>query len=233
MLSAASKELSRKYKREALYKITHGEGSAEDFVASESDYFDEDDDDDASVGDNTLESASANQLADHGGKHFDGWKPKYSIPISGLFIRQQQKKTVHLLISIENVKQERDILFDTVDDAQAFCREVEEQKNLEAERQEDRLQFSLGDIKLPKFENLALLFEIVSGYDLPIGDFTTSDPYVVAMLGHQMVHRTKHISNTYVSLPSRHPFSQIRRWCHLTVMLFATFTPYFCLLSKS
>jgi hypothetical protein len=196
MLYPASSELNRKLRREALIKAAKGEGSAHEYGdPSEADYFDEDGDDDASV---ALDSTQAGKIADHGGKHYDGWMPKYSIPISGFFIRQQQKKTVHVLISVDNVKQERDVLFDTVDDAQKFCREVEEQKRLEQERQGMRLQASLGDIKLPNFETITLLFEIVSAYDLPIGDYTSSDPYVVAMMGHQVVHRTKHMPGTYV-----------------------------------
>jgi len=58
------------------------------------------------------------------------------------------------------------------------------------------LQAALGDIKLNKFEKINLLFEIVSGYDLPIGDFNSSDPFVVALMGNEEVHRTMHVSKT-------------------------------------
>jgi hypothetical protein len=200
VLAPASKELNRKFRMEAFLKIAHGEGSVEEYGdPSESEFFDEDADDDASVA--TQDVAQAAQIADHGGKHYDGWKPKYSIPINAVFVRQQHKKTLHILVSVQNVKQERDVLFDTFDDAREFCQFLDEQKQLEEKRQEGRLLAALGDIKLPKFETLTLLFEIVSGYDLPIGDFTSSDPFVVVMMGHQVVHKTDFVPKTYVSVP--------------------------------
>jgi hypothetical protein len=103
---------------------------------------------------------------------------------------------VSLVIAFQSIKQEREILFDTIEDAALFVKEVEKQKRLESERQQGRLKAALGDIKLPKFEKITFLFEIVSGYDLPIGDFTSSDPFVIAMLGHQEVHRTQHLEKT-------------------------------------
>jgi hypothetical protein len=199
-LGPASKELARKYKREAFLKYRNHEGSAMEYDAvgtSIKDSHPDDDDDDMSVNyDSSVDSVQKAQVADHGGKVYEGWKPKYSFPINGITIRLQQKRTVHVLISFQNIKQERDAIFDTIDDATKFCQEVERQKRLEAERQQGRLRVALGDIKLPKFEKITLLFEIVSGYDLPIGDFTSSDPYVIAMLGFQEVHRTSHLEKT-------------------------------------
>lgn len=100
------------------------------------------------------------------------------------------------MIAFQNIKQEREVLFDTIDDATLFVKEVEKQKRLESERQEGRLKAALGDIKLPKMETIILLFEIVSGYDLPIGDLKSSDPFVIAMMGHQEVHRTHYLEKT-------------------------------------
>jgi Ca2+-dependent lipid-binding protein len=40
------------------------------------------------------------------------------------------------------------------------------------------------------------LIEIVSGWDLPVGDFVSSDPFVICMLGRREVHRTKHVPQT-------------------------------------
>jgi hypothetical protein len=220
-----SKEMNRKLRREALLNLRKGEGTYHEYGDSlESNDFDDDDDDDVTVED-TMDPEG--QVADHGGKHYNGWKPKYSLPIGSVTIRQQQKKTVHILIAIANVKEERDLLFDTVDDAQKFCREVEGQQKLENDRQEMRLQASLRDIKLPNFETITLLFEIVSAYDLPVGDFTTSDPYVVAMIKHRVIHRTKHIPNTYVTSPfpccvsyqfTYHSLSNLFQWvCKIVI----------------
>lgn len=196
ILSAPSKKLNRKYRAEAMLHL--GKSSAEEYDAEESFHFDDDDDDDASVASTTdgATSEEAAMLADHGGKDYEGWKPRYSIPVQGVFIRLHHKKTVHVLISFDKVKQERDIVFDSLDDAKKFVQELEQQKRMETERQEGRLKASLGGIVLPKLETLTWLFEIVSGYDLPIGDFKTSDPFVSCILGHQEVHRTKYISGT-------------------------------------
>jgi hypothetical protein len=222
----ASKELSRKYKREAFMKWHNHEGSAEEYGAAngllKEDGF-HDDDDDASVSDESVNSTQRGQIADHGGKEYEGWKPRYryamsfecpcgskrnetsyrncrdfsfSFPIKAITIRIQNKQRVSLVIAFQSIKQEREILFDTIEDAALFVKEVEKQKRLESERQQGRLKAALGDIKLPKFEKITFLFEIVSGYDLPIGDFTSSDPFVIAMLGHQEVHRTQHLEKT-------------------------------------
>jgi hypothetical protein len=201
ILGPASKELARKYKREAFLKFRNHEGSSMEYegVGSsiKADSHLDDDDDDASVtDDSSVDSVQKAQIANHGGKEYKGWKPKYSFPISGISIRLQQKRTVHVLISFQNVKQERDAIFDTIEDAKKFCQDVDRQKRMEVERQQERLKAVLGDIKLPKFEKITLLFEIVSGYDLPVGDFTSSDPFVIAMLGFQEVHRTSHLEKT-------------------------------------
>ena len=162
-------------------------------------HFDDGADDDASVGTTNEDGVAKDTmvaLMDHGGKEYHGWKPRYSIPVDSIHVRQQHKKTATVVITLSKLKQERDLTFDTVEDCKRFVQEIEKQKRLEAERQEGRLKAALGDIVLPKLETVTWLFEIVSGYDLPIGDFTTSDPYVQCMFGQQQVHRTKHISAT-------------------------------------
>jgi hypothetical protein len=197
ILVPASKQLARQYRREAFFKFHNHEGSLEEFGIENKEVQDAlhlDDDDDMSV---VQELSAGEHVADRGGKVYEGWKGRYSIPIIGCIIRSQKKSVVSILISHRNVKQERDVLFDTVEDARKFCQEVEKQQRLEEDRLEGRLHAALGDIKsLPKHENLSLLIEVVSAYDLPIGDFSSSDPFVIAMVGHEEVHRTKHVSNT-------------------------------------
>lgn len=158
-----------------------------------------DDEDDASTTKAevaTMMHKSGGLLADTGGKHFDGWKPRYRFPVSAITVESQHKNSVHLLVRLQDVKQEREFIFDTVEDANQFCAKLEEERQNETVRSRARLNSTLGDIKLAPFEKISLLFEIVSGWDLPIGDMTTSDPYVVCMLGRREVHRTKHISGT-------------------------------------
>ena len=61
-------------------KLANHEGSAEEFGGSarflkENGFHD--DDDDASVSDDSISSAERSNLMDHGGKEYEGWKPKY------------------------------------------------------------------------------------------------------------------------------------------------------------
>eukprot|EP00529_Nitzschia_sp_RCC80_P008506 CAMPEP_0113512820 /NCGR_PEP_ID=MMETSP0014_2-20120614/39536_1 /TAXON_ID=2857 /ORGANISM="Nitzschia sp." /LENGTH=1224 /DNA_ID=CAMNT_0000409189 /DNA_START=63 /DNA_END=3733 /DNA_ORIENTATION=+ /assembly_acc=CAM_ASM_000159 len=204
ILVAPNKKLNREYRNKALRNMRSVQSSAEEFnedMINDTHFGDEADadDDDASVG-TTNEDGIAKDtvmaLMDHGGKDYHGWKPRYSVPIDSIHVRQQHKKTATVVITLSKLKQERDLTFDTVEDCKRFVQEIEKQKRLEAERQEGRLKAALGDIVLPKLETVTWLFEIVSGYDLPIGDFTTSDPYVQCVFGQQQVHRTKHISAT-------------------------------------
>ncbi|KAL3921597.1 MAG: hypothetical protein SGILL_002669 [Bacillariaceae sp.] len=196
VMGPATRELSRKFKREAFLKMHNHQGSVEEYSDIDKIIKENGFDDDETVTDESVSAEEAKELQDHGGKEYQGWKPKYSFPISALTIRMQNKRNVSMLVAFQNVKQERDVIFDTIEDATFFVKEIEKQKRLEAKRQEGRLKAALGDITLPKFEKITLLFEIVSGYDLPIGDYTSSDPFVTALLGHQEVHRTKHIEKT-------------------------------------
>lgn len=142
------------------------------------------------------QSAANALMADLGGKQFDGWTAKYRIPIHAITIKSQHKKSLHVVIELQNVKQERELIFDSIEDAQSVCEHLEKEKKLESTRSETRLKVALGEIKLPPFETITLLIEVVSGWDLPIGDYATSDPYVVCLLGRIEVHRTHVINNT-------------------------------------
>jgi hypothetical protein len=192
-LEPMDRQKNLEFKREAFDKIRHHEGNNEDFGAIE------DLDDDVTVADDLVEKqfGKAGQIiADSGGKHYDGWKPKYRFPCSAVTVESQLKNSVHLLLRLEGVKQEREFIFDTVEDANKFCEKLEEERKDEAIRAKSRLQSMLGDIKLSPFERITLLVEIVSGWDLPVGDLMTSDPFVVCLLGRREVHRTKYLSGT-------------------------------------
>lgn len=191
ILVPSSKEKEAEAKREAKTKNRLEKGSNQTFQSVREIYVGDDGDDD-----DTIEQMVGGMLADTGGKTFDGWKPKYRIPCQSITVKLHHKKSVFLYIEIPKLKQEREIIFDTLEDAQKFCNTLEEEHALETARTEKRLQAVLGSIKLPPFETITLLVEIVSGWDLPIGDLSTSDPYVICMLGHREVHRTSYISST-------------------------------------
>jgi hypothetical protein len=185
-------------RRAAFDKIRNHEGSIETFAPKHEMDLEEDDDDDGSVSEEvqTLLKRTGGIIADTGGKHFDGWKPRYRIPCNAITVESQHKSSVHLLIRVHEVKQEREMIFDTIEDANKFCAKLEEERKNETVRSKSRLKSTLGDIKLAPYEKVTLLFEIVSGWDLPIGDLSTSDPFVVCTVGRREVHRTKHISGT-------------------------------------
>ena len=204
ILVPENKELSRKVKYDALKDMANNNTSMDTFTSVQQIRYDQTDfnhDDDATV--NTVSSTSSSAttkyplIEDHGGREYGGWKPRYSLPMQGIYIRAQNKKTVTILISLNDFKQERDLIFDTTEDASSFIKEVEKQQRLENDRQDERLRLSLGrQITLPKFEKLDLLFEIVSAYNIPIGDLKSCDPYVSVFMGHQEVHRTDIRHNT-------------------------------------
>jgi hypothetical protein len=195
-LAPANKQKSLQVKKEAKSGRSLEQGSASTFTSIRDITVDDNgyEDDDKSV--NTNMEGTHGILRDTGGKHFDGWKPKYRFPCRSVTVKSQHKTSIFVLIKVQNVKQERELIFDTMDDAQKFCDSLSREKQNEINRAEVRLQAVLGDIKLPPFETVTLLVEIVSGWNLPIGDFISSDPYVVCMLGREEVHRTMHISKT-------------------------------------
>lgn len=198
-------ELNRKVKLDALKDMANNntENSFDTFTSVRQIRFDETEfaHDDDSVNTTSSSSSTAStkypQIDDYGGRDYEGWKPKYCLPMHGIYVRGNHKKTVTILISFNDFKQERDLIFDTTDDAQTFVKHIEKQKRLETVRQDDRLKYALGaSFSLPKFEKIDLLFEIVSAYDLPVGDYSSSDPYVSAFLGHQEIHRTEYRPKT-------------------------------------
>eukprot|EP00934_Nitzschia_sp_Nitz4_P004679 Nitzschia sp. Nitz4//scaffold48_size128905//13659//18448//NITZ4_003579-RA/size128905-augustus-gene-0.100-mRNA-1//-1//CDS//3329552919//4669//frame0 len=190
ILVPVNKAKATEAKLEGYIKMRLHEGSVEQFDAP--DY----DDDEGSTSDSALIAATGGALLDTGGKHFDGWKPKYRVPCQSVTIEHQHKRNVHLLVTVGQLKQEREIIFDTEKDATLFCQKLAEEHAKEAIRLKKRLQSSLGEIHLQPFETITILVEVVSGRNLPIGDLTTSDPYVVCYMGKRQLHKTKHISGT-------------------------------------
>lgn len=125
-----------------------------------------------------------------------GWKPKYRFPVSMVLVKGQHKTGVTVSIEIGRVKQTRELIFDTRQDANDFVEIIEKQKSLEGERTEAKLKASLGDVVLKPLEELTFLVEIVSGWHIPAGDITSSDPYVKCSIRGREVHRTKFIPKT-------------------------------------
>jgi hypothetical protein len=125
-----------------------------------------------------------------------GWKPKYRFPVSMIIVKGQHKTGVTVAIEVGHIKQTRELIFDTRQEANDFVEMIEKQKSLEGERTEAKLKASLGDVVLKPMEELTFLIEIVSGWHIPAGDITSSDPYVKCSILGREVHRTKFVPKT-------------------------------------
>jgi hypothetical protein len=194
VLVPVDKHKAKEARKLGLAKVRRSKGSN---AASKSEMQQLLEADGVSVGDDDESTAgAATTLADTGGKNFDGWNPRYRIPCQSIIIKHHTKKSVYVIVEVEKLKQERELLFDTVEEAQAFCDTLERERKKEVDRMEMRLKASLGGIKLPPMETLTLLVEIVSAWDIPVGDFTSSDPYVIALFGRREVHKTHVIYST-------------------------------------
>lgn len=131
------------------------------------------------------------------GASIEGWKAKYRLPIKMVSIRGTHKHSVIVQVDLGKKKQVREMIFVSLQEAEKFHAMVEEQLALESERAEQKMNVAIGNTKSIRLdEEVTFLFEIVSGWDLPIGDFKSSDPYVSCIFEGEEVHRTDYISKT-------------------------------------
>jgi len=158
--------------------------------------------DGTTTGDSDDESVADTAFADDGVEDtpdFAGWNVKYRLPIETLSIKKVHRKTVYVIIQHQAIKQNRDIIFYSEEEAQEFAQLIEVQKQAGERRAAAKVQGALSVMKGTKVEKkdeITLLVEIVSGWDLPAADLTSSDPYVVCFMHGFEVHRTKHIPKT-------------------------------------
>lgn len=127
---------------------------------------------------------------------YEGWETKYKFPLSAIQITGVHKNVLFGSFSYLHIKQKRDLRFDTDEDALDAANFIEAQKQLDEHRKQQKFVQHTAGIKVTPSEKLSLLVEIVGATDLPVGDMTTSDPYVVCFFNHMQVHKTKHISKT-------------------------------------
>ena len=127
---------------------------------------------------------------------YSGWKVKYRLPIDCVIIKKVHKRTVYVTVQHRAIKQTRDIIFQSEEEAQAFLDMIDVQKQAGERRAAAKLQGAMKGLNVDKKEEMTLLIEIVSGWDLPAADLTSSDPYVVCFMRGIEVHRTKHIPKT-------------------------------------
>jgi len=158
----------------------------------------EDSDDDSTVGVSPefMDTGSTLRLPDADGGT-KGWKAKYRFPMKAITVKSTRKNSVTVEVKLGLKRQVREILFDTRETAEKFQALVERQGKLETERAEQKMKVAMGGEKSIRMdENLTFLVEIVSGWDLPAGDFTSSDPFVSCLIDGVQVHRTDFIPKT-------------------------------------
>ena len=158
----------------------------------------EDSDDDSTVGVSPefMDTGSTLQLPDADGGT-KGWKAKYRFPMNTITVKSTRKNSVTVEVKLGLKRQVREILFDTRETAEKFQALVERQGKLEKERADQKMKVAMGGEKSIRMdESLTFLVEIVSGRDLPAGDFTSSDPFVSCLIDGMQVHRTDFIPKT-------------------------------------
>lgn len=156
------------------------------------------DDDDASITTTTTgvspEYLSQGQYVN---ANYEGWKLKWRFPVNAMTIKGWHRSKVIVQIRLGSAKvQLRELIFDSVAEAEQFRKELGAQHALEDRRRQMRLEAQLGGQRLEENESITFLVEIVSGWNLPVGDVTTSDPFVKCTFNGTTVHETKHIPKT-------------------------------------
>ena len=127
---------------------------------------------------------------------FQGWYPKYRIPIRMVEIIEHKKRKVELKGERKGHVLQREFTFESESAADEFCATVEKNIKLQDKRSKDRLEYMLSGITLQKDEQLTLLIDICSASDLPAADVgRESDPYVTVRFNGRKIHKTSYISH--------------------------------------
>jgi len=178
---------------QGISRMKEAKSSVEEFTSMRRIQDEEDDDDDQ-----TIHTMGTGMMKDTGGKDFEGWKPRYRIPVASVIVQRTKGRSLFVSIDVGGgTTQNRELIFDTEDDGDGFHEKMNKEQEMEEDRKLWKIEAALGGIKLPKFETVSLLIEIVSCWDIPAGDAGgTSDPYVVVMMGEEQIHQTSVIYKT-------------------------------------
>lgn len=125
------------------------------------------------------------------GSVVDGWTQKYKFPVNHITVDKRVGCACAITTKRKNKAQTRDIIFNSEEEAIAFCDKIGIHKKLKT-----AVLTAMAALGLSKSRAINILVEIVSAVDLPIGDLKSSDPYVVIMFNDEAVHKTKYIPTT-------------------------------------
>jgi hypothetical protein len=128
-----------------------------------------------------------------------GWKLKWRFPITALTIKGYHRTVVIVKIWLGETMQLRELIFDSVGEAEDFRHELERQQELDVFRKEMRLHAQVGENFVIGKEQITFLVEIVSARNLPVGGANSSHPFVKCSFNGSIIHQTKHIPKTCVS----------------------------------
>lgn len=156
----------------------------------------EDDDDDASTVSHPamMDSMTSNFAKPEG--LFEGWEERYRFPLRYITIKGTLRTGVFVQITLGRNKQTRQLIFDTMDEAEEFRDYLAMELEREQERNDGKLKVVFHGHKPPEKKEITFLLEVVSGWDLPVGDLKSSDPYVIVSFLGQDIHKTAVIEKT-------------------------------------
>ncbi|KAL7573033.1 hypothetical protein ACA910_018725 [Epithemia clementina (nom. ined.)] len=157
------------------------------------DHDDDDDDDQSTVA--PIESKDL-QSSNYVSPDFLGWNEKYRMPLRNIAVKGTSRTGVFVQVTLGRMKQTRQLIFDTMEAAEDFRRVLGEELDRENQRNQQKLRVVFDGKSPPEKDEVTFLIEILSGWDLPIGDLKKSDPYVVCTFNGRDIHKTLHISNT-------------------------------------
>jgi hypothetical protein len=215
--NAQEKRAARKRAKDKDHNInTNGTSKKSTFFGGHDEH-DSDLDDEAEDDVSTM-AGMPREYMDHDGHHNiytrssdtyenKGWVCKYRFPIKSMSIKGTLRTGVFIHVQLgHSIKQTRQLIFDTIEEADDFQSVVAQELVLEQERAQDKLRVAFkqgnksgaggGVLPLNVGEQVTFLLEMVSGWDLPAGDFYTSDPYVIISFNGKEIHRTKYIPKT-------------------------------------
>lgn len=159
----------------------------------------DDEDDEGSVGSMSTADGVPVEFRDTGSPSYDekGWVAKYRFPVRTLSIKGTQKTGVFVQIDLGKRKQIRELIFDSVQESEGFQTVIRRELEKESSRAKAKVAAAVGDdASVKSDEEVTFLIEIVSAWDIPAGDFFSSDPFVICRLNQREVHRTKYIPKT-------------------------------------
>jgi hypothetical protein len=158
---------------------------------------DDDSDDESVIASFKHEASVADgESADVAQAYYEGWQPKYKVPLRAFEIVEKKKRSVIVKYGSMGRFSHREFSFDSEPAMLDFCAAIEKNKCMMADRFKARVEGALGEIKLKKDEELSLLIDICSGSQLPRSDVgKDSDPYIIVSFNGKKIHKTEHISN--------------------------------------